>query len=348
MTNLRNDLGRVSIIILLAVTVLAGNALGQGTTKLAQTGMKFLEVGSNARETALGDAFTAGEGYSVSMFYNTAGMARLSSTMDVSVGQTQWLADIKHLYGTFAWNLGDWGVVGAMAQYIDYGDIQETILVDKTINSQGFLDVGTFRPWGAVVGLAYARALSDKFSIGGNVKWVKQDLGTSYTTVNSFSALNSDTNTTQKNAQSVYAFDFGMLYKTGFKSLAFGMTVRNFSREVTFQKESFQLPLTFKMGVAMNVLDLAEIDPASQSLQVTVDAEHPRDYPEQIRLGGEYTFANTISVRLGYVTPADDYTMSYGLGLQQEWLGSHMAVDYSYTPYQHFDAVWRLSLRFGF
>jgi hypothetical protein len=139
-----------------------------------------------------------------------------------------------------------------------------------------------------------------------------------------------------------------MLYKTGFKSLAFGMAVRNFSKEVTFQKESFQLPLTFKMGIAMNVLDFADMDPTSQSLLIAIDAEHPRDYPEQIRVGAEYVFASTVSLRLGYVSPADEYSLSYGIGLQQEWMGAHMAVDYSYTPYKTFDAVSRISLRFGF
>ncbi|HEY6951108.1 MAG TPA: PorV/PorQ family protein [Bacteroidota bacterium] len=345
---LRNNL---SWSFAMALTfALAGTtaAQDQGTTKLAQTGMKFLEVGANARQTALGDAFTAGEGNSVSMFYNTAGMARLSSTFDMSVGQTQWLADIRHLYATVAWNLQDIGVFGVAAQYIDYGDIQQTILVDKSINNQGFLDVGTFKPWGAVIGVGYARALSDKFSVGGNIKWVKQDLGESYTNVVSFSSVNSDSNTTQKNTQSVYAFDFGVLYKTGIKSLAFGVAVRNFSREVTFQKESFQLPLTFKMGVAMNVLDIAEMDPASQSLMIAIDAEHPRDYQEQIRIGAEYLFANTVAIRLGYVTPADDFNASYGIGVQQDWMGTHMALDYSYTPYRTFDAVSRISLRFGF
>jgi hypothetical protein len=344
---------RIQILCMLTAGLVCGSAVAQqqiGTTKLAQTGMKFLQVGTSARQTALGDAFTALEGSSVSMFYNTAGMARMNATTDVSFGRTQWLADIKHLFASVAINLGDYGVFGLMGQYVDYGDIEATILVDKTINGQGYLDIPTFKPWGAAVGVAYARALSDKFSVGGNVKWVKQDLGDSYTNVTSFTTFagTDSNNTSQKNARDVFAFDFGMLYKTGFKSLAFGMTVHNFSREVTFQKESFQLPLSFKMGVAMNMLDFLELDPTSQSFMLAIDAEHPRDYPEQIRIGGEYLFANTVALRIGFVSPADDYTMSYGVGLQQAWMGTQLAVDFSYTPYRTFDAVSRLSLRFGF
>lgn len=341
------------LIVLVLLGLLGSVAAAQQpveTKKLAQTGMKFLQVGSSGRQTAMADAFTAAEGYSASMFYNPAGMARLNSNVDLSFGQTKWIADIKHLYGSMAYNLGDLGVFGFSAQYVDYGDIEQTILVDKSVSSQGFIDIGTFKPWAAALGVGYARALSDKFSVGGNVKWVKQDLGDSFVEVTSLikDVTQADSVKVQKNAQSVLAFDFGVMYKTGFKSLVFGMAVRNFSKEVTYQKESFQLPLTFKMGLSMNMLDMAEIDPASQSLLLVVDAEHPRDYPEQMRIGAEYLFAQMVALRIGYVSPSDEHNLSYGLGLQQAWFGTQLAVDYSYTPFGVFDAVQRISLRFGF
>jgi len=354
MTKFQNQF-KLLLVVLVLLGLLGAVAVAQKTVetkKLAQTGMKFLQVGSSGRQTAMADAFTAAEGYSASMFYNPAGMARLNATADLSFGQTKWIADIKHLCGSMAYNLGDLGVFGFSAQYVDYGDIEQTILVDKTISSQGFIDLGTFKPWAAALGVGYARALSDKFSVGGSVKWVKQDLGDSYvqvaTIVKDVNQADSVTGTTQKNAQSVLAFDFGVMYKTGFKSLVFGMAVRNFSKEVTYQKESFQLPLTFKMGLSMNILDIAEIDPASQSLLLVVDAEHPRDYPEQIRVGAEYLFAQMVALRIGYVSPSDEHNLSYGLGLQQAWFGTQLAVDYSYTPFGVFDAVQRISLRFGF
>ena len=44
------------------------------------------------------------------------------------------------------------------------------------------------------------------------------------------------------NTADVMAFDFGILYKTGFKSLNFGMVVRNFSREVEYEKSRSSCP----------------------------------------------------------------------------------------------------------
>ena len=122
MRNFRNVLR-----LLLALGFLLGSWAGISvaqqveTKKLAQTGMKFLQVATNARQTAMGDAFTAADGYSASMFYNPAGMAKLGSLMDVSIGQTQWIADINHKAVSFAIKLEDIGTFGLAAQYVDYG-----------------------------------------------------------------------------------------------------------------------------------------------------------------------------------------------------------------------------------
>ena len=69
------------------------------------------------------------------------------------------------------------------------------------------------------------------------------------------------------------------------------MTIRNFAQEVKFEKERFQLPLIFKIGASVNAIDFFdEIDKSQHSLLVSVDATHPRDYPEQLNLGMEYQF----------------------------------------------------------
>jgi len=317
------------------------------TKKLAQTGMKFLQVSTNARQTALGDAFTAADANSASMFYNPAGMARLSSFMDIAFGQTTWIADITHRAGSFAINIADIGTFGLSAQFVDYGIIEATVRVDNTVSPLGYIEVDPVKPYGLALALGYARSLSDKFSVGGSVKYVKQDLGESFVGYSAANAAKKIPDSSQTNAQNVMAYDFGVLYRTGFKSLTFGMTIRNFSKEVTYQKESFQLPLTFKIGLSMNMMDLLDVEPGTQDLLLSVDAEHPRDYPEQLRVGVEYVFSNAIAFRVGYVGPTDERSVSYGVGVQQAWFGTQLGVDYSYTPFGIFDHVQTLSVRFG-
>ncbi len=341
----------VGICILLVGALAAPSAEAQQVfQKRAQTGMKFLVAGLAARQTALGESFTSVEGGAEAMFYNPAGMARLDPFVDVTFGKMEWLADMNHTYAAVAispWN-GDYGVLGFTFHYVDYGSIQATIRYD---NEDGYLDVGTFTPYAYEAGVTYARALSNKFSLGGSIKFVKQDLGTSILDLQRDGGGNvsgDSVTSSYKNSVDVYAYDFGVLYRTGIKSLVFGMTVRNFAREVAYQKESFQLPLIFKMGISMNVLDVWDLDPTMQSLLVTVDADHPRDYPEQIRIGAEYVFARTIALRLGYVSPADEHSISYGLGLMQTVGGAHFAIDYSYTPFGIFDNIQRFSFQFQF
>ncbi|MGA3244328.1 MAG: PorV/PorQ family protein [Bacteroidota bacterium] len=334
------------ILLAMMVTLISTLTRAQERTdaKLAQTGMKFLNVGLNARQAALADAFTAADGNSVSMFYNPAGMARFDGTADLSLGSVNWIADIKQYSMSAAVAAGDLGVFGVSFQYVDYGKIDATILAN---NTQGFLDVGTIHPNAYSAGLGYARALTDKFSVGGNVKLVHQDLGAGITQASYIGTAGSYTDATvvsSNNALDVVAFDFGLIYRTGYKSLTLGMAVRNFSREVTYQKESFQLPLSFRLGVAMNVLDFLGFDREKQSLLVTVDAEHPRDYPEQMKVGLEYVFMDMISGRVGYVGPADEHSLSYGLGVQYKLF----AVDYAYTPFGIFNQVQRFSVRMWF
>ncbi|MCX6134988.1 MAG: PorV/PorQ family protein [Ignavibacteriales bacterium] len=332
------------ILLAMMVTLISTMTRAQERTdaKLAQTGMKFLSVGLSARQGALADAFTAVDGNSASLFYNPAGMARLDGTVDVSLGSVNWIADIKQYSLGAAIKAGDLGVFGISFQYADYGNIEATILAN---NSQGFLDVGSIKPNAYAVGLGYARALTDKFSVGGNVKFVRQDLGTGITQASYVGTAGSYTDATvvgdSRNAVDVIAFDFGLIYRTGYKSLTLGMAVRNFAREVKYQKESFQLPLAFKLGVSMNVFDLVGFYREKQSLLVTVDAEHPRDFPEQMKIGLEYVFMDVVSARVGYVGPADEHSLSYGLGVQYKYF----AVDYAYTPFGIFNQVQRFSVR---
>lgn len=310
--------------------------------KLAQTGMKFLSVSADPRAAAMGSAMTAMEGGSSMLFYNPAGMARLGSTADVMLGQTGWIADIDYNFGSVAFRPfgGRLGVVGVTLAFADYGDLQETIRAD---NEQGFIDLGTFAPSAWTVGLGYARAITDRFAVGGQVKYASMDLGPSAM------GMEGEEVVRQENQEGTVAFDFGVLYNTGFRSLNFAVSARNFAPEVTFEEESFQLPLTLQIGVAMDVLDLTEFGASNQhSFVVSLDAENPRDFSEQIKIGGEYTFLETLSLRAGYIFPTDQEGISLGAGVKQTFGGIGFGADYAYTDFGIFSGVQRIALRLSF
>ena len=330
------------IFLILASQIVMKDAFAQEYKKLAQTGMKFLSVSLDPRATGMGDAVTAVFSRSSGMLYNPSVMAELDGIADLSFGTTNWIADINYIYGTGAINLfdGDYGVFGVSLVAVDYGEFIGTIVAP---NDNGYLEVGTFKPTAVSIGLGYANQLSQKFSVGGNVKYVRQSMGTA---VSGFDAAGN--RKVEENAVDVMAFDFGIIYHTGFKSLDFGMCVRNFATEIQYKDEDFQLPIIFRIGVAFNAFDIVDIDRNMHSLLLAVDASHPRDYPEQISMGAEYLFMNSFAVRGGYTFPTDEQEFSAGLGFRQALSDFKFAIDYSYTPFGIFDKVHRVSINLAY
>lgn len=331
------------VFLFLSFQLFSDHIYSQERKKLAQTGLKFLSVSMDPRATAMSDAFTSVGTNSTAMLYNPAIMGDLEGvTADFAFGSTRWIADINYIYGTGAFNLfdGDYGIFGLSLVAVDYGELIGTVVAP---NDDGYLEVGTFKPTSVSIGLGYANKLSEKFSVGGNVKYVRQSMGTAVTGYDP-----SGNSKVEENEVSAIAFDFGILYHTGFKSLDFGMSVRNFSTELKYKDEKFQLPLTFKIGVSMNVFDFTELDNKMHSLLIAVDASHPRDYPEQISFGAEYLFMNTFAIRGGYTFPTDEQEFSAGVGIRQSIADIKFAIDYSYTPFGIFDDVHRFSINIAY
>ena len=324
--------------------LLVMSAVGQGQqiedddlNKRAQTGMKFLQMSVDARASGMAGAMTAMEQGAAAIFYNPATMARINRPFNLSIGQVQWFEDIVYNYGSvaFAPAGGDYGVFGAFIMAVDYGEFFGTVRAE---NEEGFLDTGTYSPSAISAGVSYAKDLSDRFAVGANIKYVYQDLTNSTVTLDE----------TQGNSQSTVAFDFGVLYNTGFESLNFAMSARNFSSEVTYEDEAFELPLTFTIGLSMDMIDLTEFDSNMHSFVLSVDAERPRDFYEHLNVGGEYTLAGTFSLRAGYAFPTDEEGVSLGVGVQRDLGGFDFNANYAFTDFGIFGSVNRISVNLGF
>jgi len=339
-------IGLMSTTMVFVIGLFASAAFGQA--KLGQTGFNFLSVGTDARTTGMGEAFTTIGGSSSSLFYNPAGLAGITSFVDLSLSQMKWIADIKYIAGAVAFSPfdGQYGVIGISFMNVAYGDFHFT---QVAANDQGYQDLeGWPSPSALVIGLGYGRALSDQFSVGGQVKYAYQSLGQSVvpvysTTVDGTGTRQDTTNEMRDYSIGTLAFDFGTIFKTGLKSLAFGVAVTNFAQEISYERESFQLPLSFKIGLSMNMLDLVPGIGEDHSFFASLDAVHPRSYEEFLNIGGEYVFSKTVSLRVGYITNHPDYDLTAGIGLQQ----AGIAVDYSYMPHKIFNNIQRFSVKFA-
>ena len=315
-----------NLIPVLVLTLLCSFTIAQdddlGTDKLAQTGMKFLSFSPDARAAALGDAVTAKTGGASSLFYNPAGMARIEG-MNLSAGQANWIAGITYNAVSVAY-ASDAGVFGISVMNVDYGEIQGTI---RSSNTAGYADTELFTPTANVVGLGYAIAPTDRFSVGGQVKFVNEKLGNAYLdtdgSVEGLESLDMD----------AVAYDFGLMYQMDWKNLMIAMSARNFSESLKYAEEAFELPLTFRMGVAVDVIE---------NLSLSFVNERPRDYFSTTRVGFEYSLMGMLAVRAGYVTPTDEAGINLGVGFQVAGFN----VDVAYTDFGVFDPVTRVGVQF--
>ena len=301
--------------------------------KVAQTGIQFLKIDVGARASSMAGAMTL-TGYDANaVFYNPAGIARMNYKTDVMFNNTQWIADIKYNSIAAAYTVEDIGTFAIQGLFADYGDIMGTRVAS---NEQGYISTGNLSVNAYCFGLSYARSLSEKFTVGGTVKYVSQSLGNSLMPDGS----------TKENKVSGAAFDFGTIYYPGWKSFRFGFSIRNFAKEFEYEKESFELPLTFNIGFAMDLFDFVDIK--NQSLLFSIDAVHPRDYSERLKFGAEYTLLHMVALRVGYKTNHDIESFSAGIGLFYEISGVNIKADYSYSSMEFFDAVNRFTVGFSF
>ncbi len=303
--------------------------------KLAQTGFNFLSISSDARASALGDAVNSLSGFSGALAHNPASMADMQTMLSSSFSMNKWIADIDYLAASLivAPYEGDYGTVGFSLQSVDYGDLEGTV-VDRN-NPNGYSETGNFSPTALAIGVGYATMISEQFAVGAQIKYVAQELGES-----TFMTAAGDIST-EKNKESALAFDFGTIYKTGIKSIAFGMSVTNYSEEVKFEEEGFQLPLLFTIGISANVFDFFKMPSFDQDLLVSFDWTHPRSHPEQIKIGAEYKVLDVLSLRGGYIGGNDENSFSFGVGVSYFGVG----FDYALTPFGVFDNVHRFTAR---
>lgn len=313
-----------------------------GLNKLAQSTMNFLLVGTSARACGLGEAYTTVGSGSECMFYNPAGMAEMTSDFDINLNYTQWIADINYLSGGISINLYNYGVVGFNLLTVDYGDIYGTSLITSSQQEQyplGYIDNGKIGNVSAYAfGLSYAKAISQQFLIGGDIRIAGQNLGESVIASGP-----------KKNDATKVVFDAGVEYYTGFKSFRFGMSIRNFSSNIKRESIEDQLPLQFVLGAAIDMLDIFDSEHAAENtLTFAVDFLHPNNYSERVNVGAEYTLLGFLALRGGYQTNRDVASWSGGVGVRTSVSDYNMAVDYSYSKFDIFDNVSRLSLSFNF
>jgi hypothetical protein len=325
------------MICLLLVNVLYGQV---DVKKAGQSTMKFLNVSVAAQAAGMGDAYlNIGKG-AVSMFYNPAALTESKGKYDFFVSTTSWLADINYYSGSLAYHTRNLGTFAFSMLFVDYGIINGTEIGEYSdVTGANFTEIGELPNVGAYAfGIGYARQISTQFSMGGNFMYVGHQLGTH------------PNQTIGDQEMNKLIFNFGIKYYPGlFQSFRFGMNIRNFGTHAKYEYRAAQLPASFSIGAAVNLLEILSADVNKESSRLTVSAqfEHPNDYTERMHIGAEYLLSGMIFLRAGYKFNYDLESFAGGVGFLKSFGMHEIRIDYSYSQIELLDNVQRISLSYS-
>ena len=331
---------KILIVFLLSIACVFSQS------KVGSTAAPFLNIGIGPRAISMGGAFIATASDVSSLYWNPAGASR-SNINEAMFSHSSWFADINYNWAGAMLKLGDAGTVGLNLTYLDYGDMEITTLAEQDGTGQ------LFSAHDMSIGLTYAYNLTDRFSLGGTVKYIQQKIWNT--------------------SASAFAMDLGVLFHSDIYGLRIGATITNFGTPMkmdgkdllvqhdidpnnygnndqilaTLQTGEFPLPLTFRIGLAMDVLNSEE-----HRVTFAADALHPNDNDESLNVGAEYMFNNLIAFRIGYkslLLTNSEEGLTAGVGLNYNFTSDFgVRVDYAYQDFGVLDYTQHFSIGIKF
>jgi len=327
-----------TIVFIFGIVSTSEAQLFRSTTKVGTTAGQFLKIGAGARAIGMGGAFTAIGNDIYSVYWNPAGIATSPHNGQVAFNHANWLADMSYDFAAGAIRIEGLGTV--FANLTTFRVPEDKVRTFDNPEGDG-------RVWDAnsiAIGLGYAKELTDRFSIGFNFKYIHEGIWNS--------------------SASGFAIDVGTLYRTPFNNLMIGAAISNFGstmrldgRDILFnddpnnnpdtgpnnipaqyRMDDFDLPLTFRIGLAMDVVK-------ERFIRVTaaLDATHPNDNTEYVNSGLEFAYDELLFFRVGYKSLFLDNSeqgLTLGGGIKYRFndnLGIY--INYGYADYGRLENV---------
>ncbi len=317
----------------------------QSISRAGTTAAPFLKIAVGARAMAMGEAYTTQAEDVTGLFWNPAGLSRLEG-IQILLNHYEYVADLYYEFGGIGIPIRGVGTIGLFLSYLGMPDIERTTIQfpdgsgeQVSANSYSF-------------GLSYSRALTDRFSIGGNAKLIKETLWHSRATG--------------------VAFDLGLQYRTFFRNLRIGMCISNFGgdmrlsgRDLLVQHDidpsfagnnqninsyldtdQFPLPVLFRVGLSANLArDFLGIE--KHDFIFSVDAVHPNDNREHLNIGSELRLYDMIALRAGFrnlFLEDREGGLTFGFGLHLKLLQYRLFLDYANIDFGRLDHANKFSL----
>lgn len=315
-------------------------------TKSGTTAASFLKLGIGSRAAAMGESFVAISDDATAVYWNPAGIVQLQRT-EAFFGHVEWLASMSYENVSIVTPLGTNSAVAIWAN---------SLSVPEDIVRTVFQPEGTGERFSAnmiSLGATYSRYLTDKFALGGSVKYIREAIWTMQA--------------------ATVAIDIGTLYTSDIRNLKIGISLSNFGAKMKMsgranllfvdpdpsisgnndqiraelQLDEWELPLILRAGIAFNL-----IDSEFSRLTLAANQNFPSDNREFFNFGGEYAINEMIFIRGGFRGSGIDEAeggVSFGGGVNIKLAGNtSLMVDYAYTDWGILNEVNRFSLSANF
>lgn len=281
-------------------------------------GVDFLKIATNVKAVGMGEAYAAIARPDIgNVSVNPATLFGLEG-YNVTLSRSEWFAGITHDFVGYAQPFfKEKGVVGLSGKWI----IDSVPVYDvngKKVDYAKIYDI--------VLNLSTSWKITDEIQWGVNLKQVSQSLA----------GHRADT----------FGLDCGLLYKILTRNLNLGMVIQNIGLPMHFFEQTEWLPLKVTLAtayaVAMN----------NHNFMIAVDAntyidqwiEEHAGQRIKVNLGWEYSFKNSIFLRVGYKIGYDLEGISLGAGTRFVLEPFVYQIDYAYVPYADLGDTHRVSL----
>ena len=178
----------ILIIIFSVITLQTQETNAQQVDYSGTSSANFLKIGVGSRPMAMGDAAIASINSAEALYWNVAALTRIDAEFSFAVSTMDWLVDSRNSYVAASYKANDIGTFGVDLQYLDYGQIEETTVYDQDGTGR-FLSASDM-----VIGLGFARQLTDRFSFGIKIKYINETIADA--TGNAFAIVSPSFNAT--------------------------------------------------------------------------------------------------------------------------------------------------------
>ncbi len=311
----------------------APTAHAQGLT-LAKYANDFLSIGVGGRALGMGSAYTSVANDVTAGYWNPAGLARIKYPEIMLMHDQRYANAVSFNYGAGAISLSKNETVGLSLIVLNVSGIPNTQLAGIDANGNP-IPLGSDYPSNlsrldyskitffsatdvALIG-SFARRVTDNFSYGANIKFIRRNIGSTYGTG--------------------IGFDIGALYSP-FSRFNLGADLQNATTTIVAWTDGTTevAPPTLATGASYG-LDIGPVQ-VMPALDLIFNADnlgasstvHLGPFSADVRMGAEISYKNVIAIRAGY-NEVKQFTVGAGIHLPK------LEIDYSFARFAYAGAL---------